>query len=335
MPIRPQTRPHTQASNRITAMAQPSETPGTTPLVLVINDEEWTTRSIESILKPRGYAVLMAYTGRQGLELATKIRPDLLLVDLRLPDTTGTDVCARMRLLPTVRPSTPIILFTSGSVTRVDRIEGFQAGAWAVLQPPFHSEDLLAQLEPFIAAKRDTDAALDRAHVDPLTGFYNMRGLLRRVIEISADTARSHRPIACVALGSVRPEQGAGRDEEERTDPATTRRLGNILLSVTRLSDSVGRIGENDFLIVAPGTDEGGALNLVDRITRAVEEGAHDDVTLQGFELKVGFHAFEGGVGSETVVPEELLRRATDALREARRSGNGNGRTVETGEGGG
>jgi diguanylate cyclase (GGDEF)-like protein len=333
MPIRSQPRPQSLTLNRITAMAQPLATPGT-PLVLVINDEEWTTRSIESILKPRGYAVLMAYTGGQGLELASKIRPDLLLIDLRLSDMTGTDLCARVRLLPTVRPSTPIILFTSGSLNLTDRMEGFRAGAWAVLQPPFHPEELLAQLEPLIAAKRDTDVALDSAHLDPLTGFYNMRGLLRRVIEISADTARSHRPIACVALGSVRPEQGAGRDGEEGPDPATTRSLGNILLSVTRLSDSVGRIGEDDFLIVAPGTDEEGVSHLVQRITRAVEEGARNDVTLRGFDLKIGFHASEGGAGSDSVVPEELLRRATDALREARKRGNGNGKPVGTAEGG-
>jgi len=293
-------------------MEEFSATPGT-PLVLVINDEEWTTRSIESILKPRGYAVLMAYTGRQGLELASKIRPDVLLIDIRLPDTTGADLCAQMRLLPTIRPSTPILLFTSGSVTRGDRLAAFQAGAWAVLQPPFHPEELLAQLDPFIAAKRDTDSALETSHMDPLTGFYNMRGLLRRVVEISADTARSHRPVACVALGNG----GEGYTQE------TTRRLGNILLSVTRLSDSVGRIGEDDFLILAPGTDHEGAAHLVERIIEAVKEGASDDITLRQLQLKAGFHAAEGGAESDTLVPEELLRRATEALREARSTANG------------
>lgn len=289
-----------------------------TPLVLVINDEEWTTRSIESILKPRGYAVLMAYTGRQGLELASKIRPDLLLVDLRLPDVTGTDLCARLRELPTVRPSTPMLLFTSGSIERNERLAAFRSGAWGILQPPFHPEELLAQLEPFVAAKRDADQAFETAHLDPLTGFYNMRGLLRRVVEITADTARSRRPLACVALGPMR--RGDGEEDEAPTEEFV-RSLGNILLSVTRLSDAVGRMGDDDFVIVAPGTDETGAARLVERIGEAIENGSGQDAGLRDLDLKAGYYAARGE-GSDTVVPEELLRRATDALRKAQISEN-------------
>jgi two-component system, cell cycle response regulator len=290
--------------------------PGT-PLVLVINDEEWTTRSIESILKPRGYAVLMAYTGRQGLELASKIRPDLLLVDLRLPDITGTDLCARLRELPTVRPSTPMLLFTSGSIDRSERMAAFKAGAWNVVQPPFHPEELLAQLEPLVSAKRDADQAFETSHLDPLTGFYNMRGLLRRVVEITADTARSRRPLACVALGPVKRKG----DGESEVSEEFARSLGNILLSVTRLSDAVGRMGDDDFVIVAPGTDEEGAARLVERITGAVDEGSERDLGLKNLELRAGYYAARGE-GSDTVVPEELLRRATDALRKAQVSEN-------------
>jgi two-component system, cell cycle response regulator len=298
-------------------MGEPSLVPGT-PLVLVINDEEWTTRSIESILKPHGYAVLMAYTGRQGLELASKIRPDILLVDLRLPDVTGIDLCARLRELPTVRPSTPMLLFTSGSIDRAERLAAFRSGAWGVLQPPFNPEELLAQLEPFVAAKQDADTAFETSHLDPLTGFYNMRGLLRRVVEITADTARSRRPLACVALGPVKRDDGVSG--EGGLD--FSRSLGNILLSVTRLSDAVGRMGEDDFVIVAPGTDQEGAARLVERIAWAVENGATGNSGLRDLEMRTGFYATSEGGSDDPVVPEELLRRATEALRKAQVSEN-------------
>jgi PleD family two-component response regulator len=295
-----------------------------TPLVLVINDEEWTTRSIESILRPKGYAVLMAYTGRQGMELATKIRPDLLLIDLRLPDITGIDLCARMRKLPTVRPSTPVLLFTSGSMSRSDRLAGFRAGAWGMLQPPFNPEEFLARIGPYISAKRDADAALETSHLDPLTGFYNLRGLMRRAVEMSADTARTRRPLACVALGPPREGDAAPSDPAESTrDPDFARTLGNVLLSVTRLSDAVGRMGEGDFIIVAPGTDGDGAARLVQRVVQAVEAGAAEDERLRDLELRAGFYAAAGS-GQETVIPEELLRRATDALRNAQSGRDGN-----------
>ena len=107
-----------------------------TPLVLLIEDKEWTARSLESILRPEGYAVLRAYTGSQGLELASKIRP-----------------------------STPILVFNSGALTRQDELDGFRAGVWGMISSPFNPQELLARLVPLIAAKRDMDAALESSFV--------------------------------------------------------------------------------------------------------------------------------------------------------------------------
>jgi PleD family two-component response regulator len=274
-----------------------------TPLVLVVNDEEWSTRSIESILKPKGYAVLMAYTGRQGLQLASKIRPDLILIDLQLPDVTGIDLCERMRRLPTVRPSTPILLSTSGPVSRRDRLEAFRAGVWDILYPPLYPKELLARFDAFIGAKRDADEALEQSYLDPLTGFYNIQGLMRRVTEMSAETSRSKRPLACVVIGSSRPELAVTMDDEPfqlEEGPAgdgaggSTRTLASLIVSATRLSDVVGRVGEEDFVIVAPGTDQEGAIRLAERIMSAVDKGASEHEELGTLKLKAGFYASSG-----------------------------------------
>lgn len=304
-----------------------------TPLVLLVNDEEWTTRSIESILKPEGYAVLRAYTGRQGLELAAKMRLDLVLIDLRLPDITGIDLCAQMRRLPTVRPSTPILIFSSGSVKRSDRLAGLKAGAWNVLDPPIDPQELLALLGPYIAAKQDADAAIELSYVDPLTGFYNVQGLIRRVTEMSGDTTRSHRPLACVVLGPSGPAPMSSEATEfpqdtasHPADPDVTRSLGNMILSATRLSDAVGRVGENDFVIMAPGTDQEGAHRLAERVMEAVDRAASQNESLQQIDLKAGFYVVSGSE-PDTLIPEEFLRRATSALRGAQSgtAGSSNG----------
>jgi len=304
-----------------------------TSLVLMVNDEEWATRAIESILKPEGYAVLMAYTGAQALELASKIRPDLILVDLRLPDVTGIDLCARLRRLPTVRDSTPILLYTAGSVDMKVRMQAFRAGAWGLLRHPINPQELLAQLRPYVAAKRDVDAALAASDLDPSTGFYNMQGLLRRGREMTADVGRSQRPLACVVLGPSRPRSEADIDAdpdadsdpiaEDEREAEVSRTLGQILLSLTRISDAVGRSGSSDFVILAPGTDQSGAQQLAERITRAVEQGAAaGEDQLLGIHLKAGLYAVSG-TEPDTVIPEELLRRASAALQAARSEGNG------------
>ena len=298
---------------------------GGIPLVLLINDEEWTTRSIESILKPEGYAVLRAFTGKQGLELASRIRPDLLLIDFRLPDITGIDLCAKLRELPTIRPSTPILIFTSGALRRQDELDGFRAGAWGMLAPPFNPEELVARLGPLVAAKRDADAALETSFVDALTGFYNIQGVMRRVAEVAADTSRSGRPLTCVVLGP-RGTSGSGGNVEvaavaEIADGIArelARDLSTVLVSATRASDSIGRIGHSDFVIVAPGTDRAGAEKLAERLLQRADAGLRSDDT--GLELTAGFYS----VASDepvAVVPEEILRRATLALRKAQSPG--------------
>jgi CheY-like chemotaxis protein len=74
-----------------------SRRPSRPPLVLIANDQEWAARSVESILEPSGYAVLRAYNGRQAFDLACSARPDLVMLDYRLPDTDGVEVCRRLR----------------------------------------------------------------------------------------------------------------------------------------------------------------------------------------------------------------------------------------------
>ncbi len=296
---------------------------GGIPLVLLINDEEWTTRSIESILKPEGYAVLRAFTGKQGLELASRIRPDLLLVDFRLPDITGVDLCARLRQLPTIRPSTPILIFTSGSLRKQDEMEGFRAGAWGMLAPPFNPDELVARLAPLVAAKRDADAALETSFLDPVTGFYNIQGLMRRVSEVSADTSRSRRPLTCVVLGP-RGAAGSQDEDDQRSGDIleldimggqTAKGLGTSLVATTRSSDSLGRIGLSDFVVLAPGTDATGALKLAERILRKTDASVGSAGSAVP-EMAVGLYSVSG-LEPAGLVPEEFLRRATLALRQA------------------
>ena len=89
----------------------------TPPLVLIASDQEWSGRSLETIIGPRGYAVVRAHTGQQVLETVRTTHVDLLILDTRLPDVDGILLCRQLREQRIVPATTPIILTTSVQAT--------------------------------------------------------------------------------------------------------------------------------------------------------------------------------------------------------------------------
>jgi len=291
-----------------------------TPLVLLVDDQEGTSRSVESILRPKGHVVLKAFTGEQALDLTSKVSPDAILVDIDLPDIDGVELIRRLKEAPTVHATTPIFSLSSASVGRVGRLEALGAGAWDVLTHPIDPNELILRLDTLVLAKQEADRVRDQGLTDPATGFYNVRGMLQRAKEISADAMRFDRPITCVAFGARPP--GAGADGSEAVDSTfaeeISRPIAEALRAVTRICDTIGRLGPGEFVLVAPGTDETGALRLADRVLEAIEaDGGREGY---GISAETLAHICAGLCvvpSTDATPPEDLLLRATLALRKA------------------
>ena len=284
-----------------------------TPLVLLVDDQEWTSRSIESILRPKGHVVLKAYTGQQALDLVQKVSPDALIVDVHLPDIDGIDLVRQLKASPTIQSMTPILMITGGSVTRAERLEALGAGAWDILTHPVDPNELILRMETWVRAKQDADRIRDEGLTDPGTGFYNARGILRRAKEIGADAVRYDRPLTCIAFG---PQSFGASDSDEALVELISQRVASALRSVTRISDTVGKLGPGEFIVVAPGTDQGGAVRLADRVFEAIEAARGADLIDPQLlrQVRAGVSATKG---NEPATPEDLLLRATVALRQA------------------
>jgi len=224
-------------------------------LVLIANDQEWSARSIESVLSPQGFAILRAFTGQQAIERALSSRPDLILLDAQLPDIHGFDVCRRLREEPAIGHSVPIIITTAGPSGRQQRLEASRAGAWDFLGQPLDSELMLARVEAFVQATSAIRRSREEALVEDETGLYTARGITRRLHEVAAEAARRRLPLACVVFT---PEAIDGRTP----DTAVLTGLGTALRRAGRESDVLGRLSTDEFVVVAPSTGEAGANRL-------------------------------------------------------------------------
>lgn len=270
-------------------------------VVLIANDQEWSARSLDSILSPQGFAVIRAYTGQQAIDRALASRPDLVILDAQLPDIHGMDVCRQLRADPRVGHLTPIVITTAGPSGRVQRLAAYAAGAWEFLGQPLDGEALLARLGTFLSIKREADLLHQAALVDATSGLYTLHGLARRMEEIGSDAVRHGRPLACIALGIGRTPPSPG---------IMPVRLGQLLKEQGRTSDAIAHLGDGEFLVVAPDTGGPAVQKLVNRIEAAVKREMADSAG----ELLVGYSVVED-VRVAEVEPAILLDRATTALR--------------------
>jgi two-component system, OmpR family, response regulator len=116
------------------------------PLVLAVDDEENITALIAMGLAVEGYEVERAASGRQALASIERMRPDLVVLDVMLPDLDGFEVARRVRQVEGAGRRVPIIFLTARDAT-VDRIEGLRLGVDDYVTKPFSIEELILRVK--------------------------------------------------------------------------------------------------------------------------------------------------------------------------------------------
>lgn len=110
--------------------------------ILVIDDEETTVQLIAMLLDRRGFEVIKAYRAEEGLRKAYRYQPDLVLLDIMMPDMDGWEVCKRLREMSDV----PIIFLTARSEVR-DVVRGLEMGADDYVVKPYDNDELVARVK--------------------------------------------------------------------------------------------------------------------------------------------------------------------------------------------
>jgi DNA-binding response OmpR family regulator len=123
--------------------------------ILVVDDEPRYVRTIVFNLELSGYETISAYDGATALELARDAAPNLILLDLRLPDVHGFEVCQRIREFSQV----PIIMLTALSEVQ-DRVRGLNIGADDYVCKPFSAQELIERVRAVLRRATPPDASI-------------------------------------------------------------------------------------------------------------------------------------------------------------------------------
>jgi len=116
--------------------------------ILLIEDNEQNRYLATFLLEQRGYEVVPAESGPLGIELAAKVRPDLILLDIQLPGMDGHAVARALKSDPELQ-SIPIVAVTSYAMVG-DREKVFAAGAQGYIEKPINPETFVSEIETFL-----------------------------------------------------------------------------------------------------------------------------------------------------------------------------------------
>jgi CheY-like chemotaxis protein len=118
---------------------------GRKPTVLVIDDDRAALDLVQIILQNEGYNVLKTYNGKEGLEVAVREKPDLVILDLIMPETSGFQVAYQLKQIPATR-SIPIIILTSMEIDEgmLEQLGGHVASLMS--KSSFTKKDLLREI---------------------------------------------------------------------------------------------------------------------------------------------------------------------------------------------
>ncbi len=290
------------------------------PVVLIVDDQEWSTRSLESVLAPQGYAVMRAFTAKAALERASAQPPDLVFVSNSLPDSEGIGLCRILYDSAALSAATPILMTSPSPPTRDQRLTALRAGAGDFISYPIDAPELLLRLGAFVRAKFEVDRAGELCLLEESTGLYNLRGLQQRAQELRSQAYREQQALACVVIAPV----VAGDDEDESSDEARTvavvEHMGRALKKAGRISDAIGRLGQSEFAIVAPSTDDRGATRLAERLATAIRE-TEGELSAIPVKLRAGYEAVQN-LRDQPMEARDLIAHAAIALRRAKANGD-------------
>ncbi|HNT76806.1 MAG TPA: response regulator [Anaerolineae bacterium] len=127
--------------------------------ILIIDDNPTNLSVLTSFLECYDFEILVATDGEDGLAIAQKVRPDLVLLDIVMPGMDGYEVCRRLKSNPRTQ-EIPVIFITS-IVSTEDKVKGFEAGAIDYLTKPVHAEEVLARIHTHLRIQELTQSLLE------------------------------------------------------------------------------------------------------------------------------------------------------------------------------
>ncbi len=298
--------------------------------ILIVDDHEDNVELLKARLEARGYQTETATNGQQALDQVAANPPDLMLLDVMMPEVDGIEVARRIKANPRL-PFIPIIMQTALDATE-SKVEGLDAGADDYITKPINFAELEAHVKSMLRIKALQEDLAQRerqladmndrlrhiSQTDALTDLDNRRYVEERLAEMFGHAARFGESLGCV-MCDIDKFKPVNDTYGHQAGDAVLRQFAAILRQEAREVDRVGRYGGEEFIFLLPGANAEAAVVFAERVRAAVEAYSF---TIPGRTLQrtvsCGVAAWpHPGIESS----DALVKAADDALYVAKETG--------------
>jgi diguanylate cyclase (GGDEF)-like protein len=240
-----------------------------TQKVLVADDDAVNRQVLAELLKPE-HTVLLAKNGAQALELAARHLPDLMLLDVVMPDMDGYEVLRRLRA--DAQTTHIAVIFISGLGRPEDEATGLKMGAADYIAKPFNATVVLARVSMHLQMVRQRRMLEHLAHVDGLTELANRRRFDEVYEAEWQRSRRSGRPLSLALLDIDAFKQYNDHYGHPAGDRALRAVARTTASGLRRPADLAARYGGEELVLLLPDTDAIQALQVVRAICAAIAD---------------------------------------------------------------
>lgn len=289
--------------------------------ILVVDDAKENIVVLSRLLKSQAN-ILFATNGQDGLQKSKLEQPDLILLDISMPDLNGFEVLSRLKK-STLTAGIPVIFITGIPDSKTEEL-GLNCGAVDYIIKPFAPAVVQARVRHQLRIQRLTSALKEAnthltllAMTDPLTNAYNRRYFFEALEKELYRAARHHLYTSLVTMDIDKFKlinDSYGHDVGDKVIIEITR----ISATILRKNDIFGRLGGEEFVILLPDTLLKEATQIANRLCHEITQ-ASIKVDDKEITFTVSCGVTESIIGDDS--PEQFVKRADLALYKAKRTG--------------
>ncbi|MCE5341073.1 MAG: diguanylate cyclase [Planctomycetaceae bacterium] len=284
--------------------------------ILVIDDSMTNLTLLKAHLGNMGLVPLLASNAIEGINIAIEQKPDVILLDVMMPDIDGFETCRRLKA--DTRTSSIPIIFVSAKDQSEDKISGLKLGAIDYVTKPFNKGELQARIGIVLKMIDLQEKLFLQANTDELTQLANRRHFFQ-MLDYELRQAKIRGGSIAVMMFDVDHFKKFNDTYGHLSGDKILQQVGKILKESIYPMDMAARYGGEEFVIMMPGMPVEIATQRANKLIKIIDE-SHWEV--DGKEISVtcsaGVAVFDGGDKAD---PYELIRRADNALYTAKNRG--------------